>query len=86
MKSVAKGMIVGKVRGGGDLVVGGGDGGQVFAAPPQDWKEKEAAEEMYADDRYIYGGRESPEMIAFGRASPTYGLGAIEGQKVSGKW
>jgi spartin len=89
VKSVAKGMVVGKVRGGGDLVVGGGDGGQAVAAPPQDWKEKEAAEEMYADDRYIYGGRESPETVGFGRAAPAYGMGvreSIEGQKVSGKW
>ncbi|KAK5171314.1 uncharacterized protein LTR77_004458 [Saxophila tyrrhenica] len=33
IKSVAKGMVVGKVRGGGDVVVGGGDGGVV---PEQD--------------------------------------------------
>lgn len=32
IKSVAKGMVVGKVRGGGEVVVGGGDGGQV---PPE---------------------------------------------------
>lgn len=30
VKSVAKGMVVGKVRGGGDLIVGGGDGGAVI--------------------------------------------------------
>lgn len=29
VKSVAKGMVVGKVKGGGDLIVGGGDGGMV---------------------------------------------------------
>ena len=28
VKSVAKGMVVGKVKGGGDLIVGGGDGGR----------------------------------------------------------
>ena len=33
VKSVAKGMVVGKVKGGGDLVVGGGDGG-VLPTPP----------------------------------------------------
>ncbi len=32
MRSVAKGMVVGKAPGGGDLVVGGGDGG---AVPPE---------------------------------------------------
>ena len=31
-RSVAKGMVVGKAPGGGDLVVGGGDGG---AVPPE---------------------------------------------------
>ena len=35
IKSVAKGMVVGKVRGGGEVVVGGGDGGVV---PEQDIK------------------------------------------------
>jgi len=29
IKSVAKGMVVGKVRGGGDIIVGGGDGGAI---------------------------------------------------------
>ncbi|KZF21999.1 hypothetical protein L228DRAFT_239027 [Xylona heveae TC161] len=32
IKSVAKGMVVGKVRGGGELIVGGGDGGVIPAA------------------------------------------------------
>jgi len=89
VKSVAKGMVVGRVRGGGDLVVGGGDGGQVFAAPPKNWKEKEAEEGRYADDSYMHGGRESPEMVGIGRAAPAYGTAvgeSIEGQKVSGKW
>ncbi|RFU28261.1 hypothetical protein B7463_g8085, partial [Scytalidium lignicola] len=35
IKSVAKGMVVGKFRDGRDLVVGGGDGGQIAAAPPE---------------------------------------------------
>lgn len=37
VKSVAKGMVVGKVRGGGDLIVGGGDGGAALTrgnSPP----------------------------------------------------
>lgn len=33
IKSVAKGMVVGKFRDGRDLVVGGGDGGQITAVP-----------------------------------------------------
>ncbi|KAK3074658.1 hypothetical protein LTR53_002736 [Teratosphaeriaceae sp. CCFEE 6253] len=39
IKSVAKGMVVGKVRGGGEVVVGGGDGGDV---PAEDLKRMEA--------------------------------------------
>ncbi|OQN96285.1 hypothetical protein B0A48_17541 [Cryoendolithus antarcticus] len=35
IKSVAKGMLVGKVRGGGEVIVGGGDGGEI---PEEDWK------------------------------------------------
>jgi spartin len=33
IKSVAKGMVVGKVKGGGEIIVGGGDGAEI---PPQD--------------------------------------------------
>jgi spartin len=87
VKSVAKGMVVGKVRGGGDLIVGGGDDSQNFAAPPQNWKEKEAVERRYSDDSYMRGGRETPEVVSLGRASPAYGTGvreSLEGQKASG--
>jgi len=50
LKSVAKGMVVGKVKGGGDLVVGGGDGGFAALSPSgsggkeENWKEREARE------------------------------------------
>lgn len=89
IKSVAKGMVVGKVRGTGDLIVVGGDGGQVFTAPPENWKEKQAAEGRYTDNPYMTGGRDSPSIVGFGRTAPSYGLGvgeSIEGQRVSGKW
>jgi spartin len=89
IKSVAKGMVVGRVRGTGDLVVGGGDGGQVFTASPENWKEKEALEGRYTDDPYMSGGRESPSIVGFGRATPSYASGvgeSIEGQRISGKW
>ncbi|WYZ45175.1 hypothetical protein EsH8_VIII_000491 [Colletotrichum jinshuiense] len=36
LKSVAKGMVVGKVKGGGEIIVGGGDGGSVIL--PEDAK------------------------------------------------
>ncbi|KAF6841860.1 spg20 protein [Colletotrichum musicola] len=35
LKSVAKGMVVGKVKGGGQIIVGGGDGGAVVLADDQ---------------------------------------------------
>jgi spartin len=86
VKSVAKGMVVGKVRGGGDLVVGGGDGG-IVTGVPQNWKEQEAAQCRYTDDVSIASGRDGPDVTGFGRAAPsTYGNGVgehIEGQKVS---
>jgi len=87
VKSVAKGMVVGKMRGGGDLVVGGGDGGVINAPPSssQNWKEREALEGRYTDDVKMSGGRESPEVVGFGRqAPPAYGTGpgeSIEGQR-----
>lgn len=95
VKSVAKGMVVGKVRGGGDLIVGGGDGGVMTAAPnvpsaltggPQNWKEKEAAEGRYTDDASVMsGGRETPDMVGFGRtAPPSYKSGV--GESIDGQW
>jgi spartin len=96
VKSVAKGMVVGKVKGGGDLIVGGGDGG-VYTGPAGsstssltgqggNWKDKEAREGRYTDsDSMMSGGRE--DVVGFGRqAPPAYGSGVgenLEGQKVS---
>jgi spartin len=93
VKSVAKGMVVGKVRGGGDLIVGGGDGG-IMAAPPsalksgsQNWKEREAAEGRNTPDMSMTGGRDSPDVVSFGRAAPSYGESVgepLQGQKAYG--
>lgn len=94
VKSVAKGMVVGKVKGGGDLIVGGGDGGVAAPVPSavgggsQNWKEKEAAQGRYTDaDSMMSGGKESPDVVGFGRAAPPAyhsGVGeSLEGQKVS---
>jgi spartin len=79
VKAVAKGMVVGKVKGGGDLVVGGGDGGVFTAVPP-------ARMEQEADP-----GRNSPGIEGFGRAAPLpsyagHGVGErLEGQRVPEK-
>jgi spartin len=88
VKSVAKGMVVGKMRGGGDLVVGGGDGG-VMTAPKEDdmnWKAKEAREGRFTDDVKMSGGRDSPDIVGYGSAAPPpYRNGpgeSIDGQDV----
>lgn len=91
VKSVAKGMVVGKMRGGGDLVVGGGDGGVMTALPNpnENWKEKEAREGRYTPDTAMSGGRDSPDVVGFGRqAPPAYATGpgeSIEGQRADVK-
>ena len=95
VKSVAKGMVVGKVKGGGDLIVGGGDGG-VYTGPPgsstssvagngDNWKEKEAREGRYTDSDSMMSGA-NEDVVGFGRqAPPAYGSGvgeSIEGQRL----
>lgn len=85
VKSVAKGMVVGKVRGKGDLIVGGGDGGGVYTAAPSNWKEEEAAQGRYTDDYDMHGGRNSPGVAGFGRmAPPPYGSGV--GESIEGSY
>ncbi|KAG9245221.1 senescence-associated protein-domain-containing protein [Calycina marina] len=92
LKSVAKGMVVGKVKGGGDLIVGDGDGGftTVVADDKQadgkdaNWKEREGREGRYTDDASVMSGGMSE--LGFGRqaAPPSYGSGVgehIEGLK-----
>lgn len=78
IKSVAKGMVVGRVRGGGDLVVGGGDGG-VVTGVPENWKEQEAIEGRYSEgEGTMHGGlpaNQQQQQIASGSggAPPAYG-------------
>jgi spartin len=92
VKSVAKGMVVGKVKGGGDLIVGGGDGGVMTGPAPGgngnwNWKEREAREGRYTDDASVMSGGREDDVVGFGRqAPPAYGFGvgeSIDGQKVS---
>ncbi|CAG8949151.1 hypothetical protein HYFRA_00004773 [Hymenoscyphus fraxineus] len=99
VKSVAKGMVVGKVRGGGDLIVGGGDGGVLpsrtsspgpSSAAAQNWKEQENAQGRRPDD-YSMSGAAAPDVVGFGRQAPppAYGAGgsgvgeSLEGQRVA---
>lgn len=76
IKSVAKGMVVGKVKGGGEVVVGGGDGGVV---PPQ------YVQPGVTNDKL--GGastsNQAPGVVGFGARSSNYtsGVGeSLEGQ------
>ncbi|TVY54644.1 Spartin, partial [Lachnellula suecica] len=79
VKSVAKGMVVGKVRGGGDLVVGGGDGG-IYAPSSAALKEQESKQGGSGD--YSMTGGQDAEVLGFGAraaaAPPAYASGVGE--------
>lgn len=87
IKSVAKGMVVGKVRGGGDLVVGGGDGG-VVTGTPANWKEQEAIEGRYSEgEGTMHGGLPASQQqqleYSSGGGPPAYGReDSIKGKNV----
>ncbi|PQE17344.1 Senescence spartin-associated protein [Rutstroemia sp. NJR-2017a BVV2] len=90
VKSVAKGMVVGKVRGGGDLVVGGGDGGVDISSPQSaSGSGSTTPSRKNEKDAIMTGGngRVSPELLSFGRSanSTATGVGeSLNGQKVAG--
>ena len=92
VKSVAKGMVVGKVKGGGDLIVGGGDGGTTNGPLPAGGdglssKGKASKEGEVTEDANIVSGRREDDVVGFGRqAPPAYGSGvgeSIDGQRAS---
>jgi len=64
IKSVAKGMVVGKVKGGGEIVVGGGDGG-VFN--PDDLKHGGGVTNDNLGQGQVGG---PPGLVGFGNAAP----------------
>lgn len=82
VKSVAKGMVVGKVRGGGDLIVGGGDGG---TAPPVPEKDAKLGPTL-PDDVSMSGGRDSPDVMGYGRAAPPAYDRQGPGESLDGQW
>lgn len=87
IRSVAKGMVVGKVRGGGDIIVQGGGGmdggdGSATTTQPLNWKEQEAAQSRYLEDMKMSGGWESPE-VGNNARPPSYGGGAANGTESS---
>ncbi|KAK5005983.1 hypothetical protein LTR28_007029 [Elasticomyces elasticus] len=74
IKSVAKGMVVGKVRGGGEIVVGGGDGGVV---PEADIK-KAHKDAGVSNDKFG-ATSEGPAYVGYGnQAPPSYTPGVGE--------
>lgn len=64
IKSVAKGMVVGRVKGGGEIVVGGGDGGIIN---PNDLKQGGVSNDDLGQGQV--GG--PPSVVSFGSAAPS---------------
>ncbi|KAF4542407.1 putative protein spg20 protein [Lasiodiplodia theobromae] len=93
LKSVAKGMVVGKVKGGGEVVVGGGDGGDI---PPEDAKKAYGAIQTGAVNDNLGqgqpgGGSAAPGgVVGFGNAVPQSGSSGVGeplgGQALSGQY
>jgi len=81
LKSVAKGMVVGRMPGGQELVVGGGDGGTV---PPEVMQKQRPSKSTVANQEYYGGsppGGSSSQYgeIGYGNAAPpSYGSGVGE--------
>ncbi|EMC99076.1 hypothetical protein BAUCODRAFT_31364 [Baudoinia panamericana UAMH 10762] len=72
IKSVAKGMVVGRVRGGGEVVVGGGDGGVI---PEEDRRKMEGKEGVQNENTHGAGTAYGPtggeyHPVGFGNAAP----------------
>lgn len=92
IKSVAKGMVVGKVKGGGEIVVGGGDGGVI---PESDLKQAGVSNDNLGTGTSRNQYRTpSPGVVGFGNsAPPSYRSGVGEplgsqgpqGQNLGGK-
>lgn len=65
IKSVAKGMIVGKVRGGGQVIVGGGDGGVI---PEEDLKQAQGYQGV-SNDKGFQPSADPYHPVGFGSGS-----------------
>ncbi|KAI9649784.1 hypothetical protein NHQ30_002365 [Ciborinia camelliae] len=97
VKSVAKGMVVGKVRGGGDLIVGGGDGGVAISrtnSPPSGNASASRSASTAPNDKGKGGdanlmsggsGRASPDLLGFGRSAMGGSRKVGVGESLSGQ-
>ncbi|KAL8972448.1 MAG: hypothetical protein Q9183_000552 [Haloplaca sp. 2 TL-2023] len=76
VKSVAKGMVIGKAPGGGDLVVGAGDGG---AVPPEAMPERSNQSNAGTQDLTGVDSQVAPGVgqIGFGSSAPAVGPGGL---------
>jgi spartin len=91
IKSVAKGMVVGRVKGGGEIVVGGGDGGVISE---HDLKPGLGVSNDNLGQGQAVGGS-GPGVVGFGnQAQTSYGSGigeplggqSVQGQHMGEKW
>ena len=97
IKSVAKGMVVGKMPGGGELVVGGGDGGHV---PPEVFASQQKDSKGTVGNNALPGAglpgvdQSGTGPVGFGNAAPPayeggvgepLGSSGVQGQSVHGK-
>ncbi|MBE7180835.1 MAG: hypothetical protein INR71_06440 [Terriglobus roseus] len=84
IKSVAKGMVVGRVKGGGEVVVGGGDGGVV---PESDLRKMSGAQGVANDNlgQGQSGGPAEPGLVGFGNAAPSSYGGSTVGEPLGGQ-
>ncbi|KAI9836988.1 MAG: hypothetical protein M1819_000637 [Sarea resinae] len=74
IKSVAKGMVIGKVRGGGEIVVGAGDGGAVPASILQGQDQKSTSTTAAEAKNAAVGTQALPGMGQPGVADPGAGV------------
>ncbi|KJX93847.1 spg20 protein [Zymoseptoria brevis] len=70
IKSVAKGMVIGKVRGGGEVVVGGGDGGVVTAEDLKGGDEKPSGSGSSSVQGGFKPSTEPYHPVGFGAGAP----------------
>lgn len=86
IKSVAKGMVVGKVRGGGEVVVGGGDGGDIPAQVLQQPGGGVKNDSLGPGGPAIGAGAKEPGVVGFGNAAPpSYPGGSGVGENLAGQ-
>jgi spartin len=79
VKSVAKGMVLGRVKGGGTVVVGGGDEAQLLAS-----SSSSSSAPPYAPNVGGAGSTARPTEVGFGNAAPPLYGGSGVGEQLGG--